>query len=197
MMKDFLLSSKIKVLQTVITLILLIQISSQPTPNCQNGDEFKDNTCFNSLIHLDFCRDGQFTEDKDGNLFVLYSKDDEMNRLFYALNKNGASYFEGGPQKEFQIEPVGDDEIIDRGSSRIIILDNEDNNKKNLLSVNVKYFKYGLTELHQIGRNDISSSARITSDFWGLNEYDNDINSYKFPLLKIPNENIISKIYLN
>ena len=141
MMKDFLLSSRIKFLQTVIAIFILVQINSRDISDCTgetSENDFQPNSCFNNLIRLDNCKRGQFTEDKDGNLFLLYVSDPiisgDMNRLIYGLKKNGKSYFSNDPQEEIIISPESYDHN-NNVESRIIFFEVINDSKEILYMV--------------------------------------------------------------
>ena len=103
MMKDFLPSFTIKIIQTALILLLFQQISSELLlSNCDGELYFENEECFNNLIKLDYDQYGRFAEDKYGNMFILYSfEDNENKRPFYALKKNGTNYFVDSPKKEY------------------------------------------------------------------------------------------------
>ena len=160
MMKDFLQNFKIKILQTVIIIFLLQQISSQKSiSSCnEHSDDFYNHDCFNGVILLPTCKAGQFASDKYGNMFILYTsslgESGDINRVLYALNKNGTNYFPTTPWIEYKInEGSGIREF-----SRIIFLNLEKNNKQYLLRTSLWYTSFILTELYEIGKNDVSEN---------------------------------------
>ena len=188
MMKDFLLSIKIKIIQMVVIILFFQQMSSDESPvgfisSCSNINDFSNDQCFNNIIEVGNCKEGQFGEDKNGNMFVLYSKDSGANnRLFYGLNKNGTNYFGNSPIKEYNLNNG-----YPRVNSRIIFLNIEENNKQYLLSTSTGYTSDSSIELYEIGNNDITNSKSINIKSL-LNLHDS-INSDQYSLLKISDQN--------
>ena len=196
MMKDFLSSVKIKILQTAIIVLIFQKINSADISTCVNGNNFAQNSCFNNLIQLSECKAGQFAEDNYGNMFILYTcnLDGERNRVLYGLNKDGTIYFpssNGQPYnagKEYPI--ISSDGSTDREYSKVIFL-NSGNNNQYLLSIS-QGGSSDVTELYELGKNGdendiIRSYAKKTSNFGDM-PYGLD-SSYQYSLLKIPNEN--------
>ena len=197
MMKDFLSSVKIKILQTAIIVLIFQKINSaDDISTCVDENNFAQNSCFNNLIQLAFCKAGQFAEDNYGNMFILYTcnLDGGRNRVLYGLNKDGTIYFpssNGQPYnagKEYQI--ISSDGSTDREYSKVIFL-NSGNNNQYLLSIS-QGGSSDATELYELGKNGdendiIRSSAKKTSNFGDM-PYGLD-SSYQYSLLKIPNEN--------
>ena len=202
MMKDFLSSVKIKILQTAIIVLIFQKINSAGISTCVDENNFAQNSCFNNLIQLSECKAGQFAEDNYGNMFILYTcnLDGGRNRVLYGLNKDGTIYFpnsNGQPYdagKEYQI--AARDSSSDREYSKVIFL-NSGNNNQYLLSIS-QGGSSDVTELYELGKNGdendiISRSAKKTSDFGDM-PYDLD-SSYRYSLLKIPNQNKYFFIY--
>ena len=147
-----------------------------------------------NLIHLDNYSSGQFAGDKNGNMFILYSgsnSDNKANMTFYGLKKDGTNYFSDGFQKVIQIIPEGSAE--GRNESRIIFISPPED-KQYLFSTSAGEPSLTLTELYNVGENEITSSSKNTKDFWNINE--EEISSYQYSLIKVPNNNNILKIYL-
>ena len=184
MMKDFLLSIKIKIIQMVVIILFFQQMSSDESPvgfisSCSNTHDFSNAQCFNNIIEVGNCKEGQFGEDKNGNMFVLYTKDSGANdRLFYGLNKNGTNYFGNSPIKEYNLNNG-----YPRVNSRIIFLNIEENNKQYLLSTSTGYTPDSSIELYEIGNNDITNSN--STDIKSLLNLHASIDSYQYSLLKI------------
>ena len=145
MMKDFLSSVKIKILQTAIIVLIFQKINSAADiSTCVDENNFAQNSCFNNLIQLSECKAGQFAEDNYGNMFILYTcnLDGGRNRVLYGLNKDGTIYFpnsNGQPYdagKEYQI--AARDSSSDREYSKVIFL-NSGNNNQYLVSTHCGY----------------------------------------------------------
>ena len=159
-MKDFLQSFKFKTLKTMIIIFLLQQINSEVSSCLKNGDFDNDDTCFNNKIALLYCKGCQFAKDKYGNMFILYTLDfsdveegsieNNNNRFFYGLKNDGISYFPITPKLEYKINNIGTKDM-----SRTIFLNLENNNKQYLLSTSLGNPYSSLTELYEIGNNDI------------------------------------------
>ena len=181
--------SQIKAIQMIIILLLFLHINSKDISKCSIENGLTNKTCFNNLIHLDNYSSGQFAGDKNGNMFILYSgsnSDNKANRTFYVLKKDGTNYFSDGFQKVIQIIPEGSAE--GRNESRIIFISPPED-KQYLFSTSAGEPSLTLTELYNIGENEItSSSSKNTKDFWNINE--EEISSYQYSLIKVPNNNI-------
>ena len=200
MMKDFLLSFKNKTIQKAIIILLLLQISSSDylISECNNVDSFENDNCFNGIIQLDHCITGEFSEDKYGNLFALYTADfgdeEANNRLLYGFKKDGRMFFPGNPGKEYAINGG----VGEREDSQIIFLNLDENNKQYLLSTSSGSPGNTLTELYEIGENGVSenditrSNAGLTQSVWGIPD---SITSYKYSLLKVTDKNIYFFIF--
>ena len=125
-------------------------------------------------------------------MFILYTSAlgefQYNNRLIYALNKNGTNSFPNTPGIEYKINETS----VNRGFPRIIFLNLEKNNKQYLLSTSLFFPTSSITELYEIGKNDVSENEITTSfsdtteNVLGLN---NHITSYHYSLIKLPNEN--------
>ena len=187
-MKDFFASSKIKFIQIAITMLLFLKITSDKISHCNEGDSLEDENCFNNLIKFTNYRAGQFAEDKDGNLFVLYSHSgDKRKRLFYGITDEGSNYFGNSEQKEIGITP--DDSNAERRESRIIfVTPTNDPTKQYLFSTSAGYPQATLAELYDIGANTINSYSKLSMDL--LETDGSEITSTQYSLIKVPNKNI-------
>ena len=184
-MKDFLLSSKIKIIQIVIVNLFFLQITSDIISTCSNGDSLSNETCFNNLIKIDNYRAGQFGEDKDGNLFLLYSNTvDKKKRLFYGLKNNGRNYFGESDRKEIEITPASS--VLEIKESRIIFVTLSDG-KQYLFSTSAGNPHSTLAELYYIKENEINKFSNLTNNL--LRVENSEITSSHYSLIKLPNEN--------
>ena len=191
-MKDFLISSKFYVFQIVIIVLLFLQINTQNNTisKCEREDKLTNEICFNKLIHFENFRAGQFAEDEEKNMFILYSisqgNTSQTDRLFYSLKENGRVFFNSGLTKRYSIESSEDAE--ERKESRIIFVKpEEDSNSTFLFSTSAGKTNETLAELYEIGNNNIiNSSANSTLTLWNISE---DITSVHYSLMKIPNQN--------
>ena len=201
MMKDFLPSLKIKILQVTLIILLFQQLNTDGSSNCVGITSFDETNCFTNLIKLEQCVNGQFAEDKFGNMFILYSASlsDENNRLLYALKKDGTIYFPNDDinnkpndaTKPFKI-PASDAGANKREHSRVIFLNSGNSANQYLLSISPGDSGNAITELYEIGKNAdentiINKYAEATStlddSLSGLS------SSFQYSLLKIPNQN--------
>ena len=186
-MKEFFSNSKIDFLKLII--ILFLQINSINS-SCTNGDKITDTNCFNNLIIIkNFYRAGQFVTDKKGNMFILYSNDEDGNtgkRLFYGLKNNGRNYF-ANENAHKEIQTNSDEGVNARYESRIALISLEsDTNQNKQYLFSTSAYELSITELYDIGENDISKVVKKTITFWNII----DIFSYQYSLMKIPNQNI-------
>ena len=175
MMKDFLLSFKIKILQATLIILLFQQLNSQGSSNCDRTISLEANTCFNNLIQLGQCENGQFAEDKYGNMFILYSASlsGGRNRLFYGLKKDGRIFFPNANPYNAGLEYQISSEVSSnkREHSRVIFLNSGNNDNQYLLSISPGDYDNSITELYEIGENAVGeneiiiSSAKATRKF--------------------------------
>jgi len=149
----------------VITFIVLLQV-----PFTNSNSDFKI-LVFNSHQY----RAGHFAFDKDGNMFIEYSKDNY--RLFYGLKKDGKYYFgEETPTKEIEVIYSGGN--ANRYESRnIFVTNNNDNTKQYLFSIGTHT---SLAELHDLEGGQYK--VKPTSELLG-----NTIYSFVFSLLELDN----------
>ena len=185
-MKDFFPNFKIKIIQIAIAMLLFLKITSYDISSCSNGQSLTDDSCFNNLIQFENYRAGQFGEDKNGNLFLLYSgTQDPKKRLFYGIKDNGRSYFAQNEKKEIDITPVGS--TVQREESRIIFVTPSDG-KQYLFSTSAGYPHSTLAEMYSIGENKISSYSKLTKNV--LQGVENSfITSTQYSLIKSSEEN--------
>ena len=188
-MKDFVQSSKIKVFQFVIIIAYFLQINSKNISNCTREDGLKTVTCFNDLIDIKQCRAGQFAEDKNQNMFVLYSSSssnssNESARVFFGLKKDGTNYFGYNAQKDIFIYPDGN--ATERKESRIIFV-SPYGDKEYLFSTSAGEPNLTLVELYNIESNTITSSLKSMEEFWNIDS--EEITSYQYSLVKEPYAN--------
>lgn len=202
MMKDFLPSLKIKILQTALIILLFQQINSDASTNCVGITSLSDSNCFTNLIKLEQCVNGQFAEDKFGNMFILYSASlsDENNRLLYALKKDGTIYFpnddtNNNPNdatKPFKISAY-DAGANKREHSRVIFLNSGNSANQYLLSISPGDSGNAITELYEIGKNAGDKNTIITKSAKATSTFDDSLSglssSFQYSLLKIPNQN--------
>ena len=183
-MKDFLTSSKIKIIQIALMMLLFLQIASREISICNNGNDLTSSTCSNNRIELNNYRAGQFEMDKDGNMLLLYSNSiNKEKRLFYGLKGDGRNFFDEGVMLETQIDYIGYSGV--REGSRIIFvsLDIEGGNSKQyLFSISSGSPETSLAELYEIGENGvISSSSNTIKEFLQISEV---ITSHQHSLIK-------------
>lgn len=202
MMKDFLPSLKIKILQTALIILLFQQINSDASTNCVETTSLSDSNCFTNLIKLEQCVNGQFAEDKFGNMFILYSASlsNENNRLLYALKKDGTIYFpnddtNNNPNdatKPFIIS-ASDARANKREHSRVIFLNSGNSANQYLLSISPGDSGNAITELYEIGKNAYNENTIITKSAEATSTFDDSLSglssSFQYSLLKIPNQN--------
>lgn len=175
---------KIKMIQITIIMILFLRITSGDISNCQNGDFLTNSACFNNIIKLDNYRAGQFAEDKDGNIFILYSHSiNKEKRLFYGLKSNGINYFEEGVQIETQIDFSGYNGERDGARVIFVNINLDGTNKQYLFSISAGDPANSLAELYEIKENGISSSSNTIEIFFQMND---EITSYQHSLIKQP-----------
>ena len=187
-MKDILTSSKIKIIQTAITMLLFLQISSRDISYCNEGDSLTSSTCFNNIIKLNNYRAGQFEQDKDGNMFLLYSNSiNKEKRLFYGLKSDGRNYFERGVQVETQINYSGYSGTRDGSRIIFVTIDVGGNDKQYLFTISAGNPANSLVELYEIKENGISSSSNTITNFL---EISRKIYSYHHSLFKLPDQDI-------
>ena len=186
-MEDFLPSFKMKIFQFVIIIAYFFQISSKFISNCTKEDGLKTENCFNNLIHINASRAGQFAEDKDQNMFVLYSSSsnssNETTRHFFGLKKDGTNYFSFSNQQKILINPNGN--ARERKESRIIFVSSND--KEYLFSTSAGEPNLTLIELYNIENNNINSSLDSMEEFCNIDT--EEITSCQYSLLKEPDQN--------
>ena len=148
---------KIKMSQITIIMILFLRITSSDISNCQNEeDSLTTSACFNNIIKLDNYRAGQFVEDKDGNMFILYSHSiNKEKRLFYGLKRNGINYFEEGVKIETQIDFSGYNGERDGARVIFVNINLDGTNKQYLFSISAGDPANSLAELYEIKENGI------------------------------------------
>jgi hypothetical protein len=184
-MRELFSSSIINFLKLII--IILLQINSINS-SCSNGDKITNTDCFNNTIIINnYYRAGQFVTDKKGNMFILYSNDEDGKtdyRLFYGLKKDGRNYFENDNAQKI-IQTYSSNGVNARYESRIIFmsLENDANQDKQYLFSTSAYDT--LTELHDIEQG--TYSVRSTRDIWGVGEL--DVFSYQYSLHYIQENN--------
>ena len=202
MMKDFLPSLKIKILQVTLIILLFQQLNTDGSSNCVGITSFDETNCFTNLIKLEQCVNGQFAEDKFGNMFILYSArlSDENNRLLYALKKDGTIYFpnddtNNNPNdaaKPFKIS-ASDARANKREHSRVIFLNSGNSANQYLLSISPGEPGNAITELYEIGKNADNKNTIITKSAEATSTFDDSLSglssSFQYSLLKIPNQN--------
>jgi hypothetical protein len=66
-------------------MLLFLKITSSDISNCYDGLSLSDQSCFNNLINFENYRAGQFGEDKNGNLFLLYSGTQDPKKKDYFM----------------------------------------------------------------------------------------------------------------
>lgn len=185
-MKDFIPSSKIKIIQISIAMLLFLKITSTDISNCNEGDSLKTATCFNNLITFNNYRAGQFEKDKNGNLFLLYSNSQETKkRLFYGITNEGWNYFENDKTKEIEISSEGSAEK--REESRIIFVTSSSGGQY-LLSTSAGDPSSTLVEYYNIGKDAISSFSKATQSLFSDIGSDT-ITSSQYSLFRLPSEN--------
>ena len=202
MMKDFLPSLKIKTLQATLIILLFQQLNTDGSSNCVGITSFDETNCFTNLIKLEQCVNGQFAEDKFGNMFILYSASlsDDNNRLLYALKKDGTIYFpnddtNNNPNdavKPFKIS-TSDAGANKRAHSRVIFLNSGNSANQYLLSISPGEPGNAITELYEIGKNAGDKNTIINKYAEATSTFDNSLyglsSSFQYSLLKIPNQN--------
>ena len=186
-MRELFSSSKINFLKLII--IILLQINSINS-SCSNGDKITNTDCFNNLIIINnYYRAGQFVTDKKGNMFILYSNDEDGKteyRLFYGLKKDGRNYFENDNAHKI-IQTDSSEGVSARYESRMILVSLEsDTNQNKQYLFSTSAFEESITELYEIGEDNINKAVRKTISFWNII----DIFSFQYSLIKIPNQNI-------
>ena len=186
-MKDFLTSTKTKIIQIALMTLFFLQIASRDISECSNEQSLSTSTCFNNIIKFDSYRAGQFEQDKDGNMFLLYSNSvDKQKRLFYGIDRNGQNYFDSGFTIETEINYSGTYSGTRVGSRVIFVTINVGGESKQyLFSISGGDAQFSLAELYEIKKNDISSSSKTITNFLEINE---EVTSYQHSLFKLPNE---------
>ena len=185
MMKDFLPSLKIKILQVTLIILLFQQLNTDGSSNCVDTTSFDDTNCFTNLIKLEQCVNGQFAEDKFGNMFILYSASlsNENNRLLYALKKDGTIYFpnddtNNNPNdaaKPFKIS-ASDARANKREHSRVIFLNSGNSANQYLLSISPGDPGNAITELYEIGKNADNKNTIITKSAEATSTFDDSLS---------------------
>ena len=163
--------------------IILLQFYIKPVyTGCSYGGLITDTSCFNNLIIIQKnYRAAQFATDKNGNMIIEYSNDQEYAneyRLFYGLKKDGRNYFEN--ENALKIVKLETDEgNKGRYESRILFVstENDINKDKQYLFSTSAY--NSLTELHDLETG--SYAIKGTLSFWNII----DIFSYKYSLMEV------------
>ena len=188
-MKVFLTSTKTKIIQIALMTLFFLQIASRDISECSNEQSLSTSTCFNNIIKFDNYRAGQFEQDEDGNMFLLYSNSvDKKKRLFYGIDRNRRNYFDSGFTIETEINYSGTYSGERNGARNIFITLNVDGESKQyLFSISAGNPGNSLAELYEIKKNDISSSSKTITNFLEINE---EVTSYQHSLFKLPNEDI-------
>ena len=186
-MRELFSSSKINFLKLII--IILLQINSINS-SCSNGDKITNTDCFNNLTIINnYYRAGQFVTDKKGNMFILYSNDEDGKteyRLFYGLKKDGRNFFENDNAHKI-IQTDSSEGVSARYESKMILVSLEsDTNQNKQYLFSTSAYEESITELYEIGEDNINKAVRKTISFWNII----DIFSFQYSLIKIPNQNI-------
>ena len=187
-MKDFFRNSKIKSIQIIIAMLLFLKIASADISSCTEGESLASETCFNNLIKIENYRAGQFGEDNQGNLFLLYSHSSVKNkRLFYGLKDNGRNYFGDSEKKEIETTISGS-----REESRIIFITPTESSdgQQYLFSTSAGKPSETLAEFYNIGEDDIirNSNSKFTNSFF-TDIGSDEITSSQYSLIKLPDQN--------
>ena len=187
-MKDFFRNSKIKSIQIIIAMLLFLKIASADISSCTEGESLASETCFNNLIKIENYRAGQFGEDNQGNLFLLYSHSSVKNkRLFYGLKDNGRNYFGDSEKKEIETTISGS-----REESKIIFITPKESSdgQQYLFSTSAGKPSETLAEFYNIGEDDIirNSNSKFTNSFF-TDIGSDEITSSQYSLIKLPDQN--------
>ena len=164
----------------LILSLLFLQIEFiNTTTTCSSGVAITDTNCFNNLIIIqNYFRSGQFASDKNGNMFIEYSNDEDGRseyRLFYGLQKDGRNYFANdNAQKIIQIETTEVDKGRYEAKNLFVSTENDINRDKQYLFTTSSYTT--LTELHDLDEG--TYKVRGTLAFWNII----DIFSYQYSL---------------
>jgi len=172
-----------------ILLILFINIKLFLSASCKKNDKISNKECFNDILIFNKTtyRAGHSAQNKKGDFILQFSKDsEEGNRLFYGLNKYGRNYFSNeSPTKEIIL--TGKSNIIARYESMnaFIALKNDTNkNKEYFLSIST-YSCF--IEIYDFTKEIIEFDTIYNSNYLG-----NQIFSFKFELLEIIYENMVT-----
>ena len=172
---------KLIFLSLIFQLLTLIKVINSL---CSNGVKITNTDCFNNLIILPaYYRGAQFSTNKEGNMIIEYSRDQDSYhgyRLFYGFQKNGRDLFDG----YYKIFEIGSDQRVKgRYEARNIFvsLENDINKDKEYLFSTSAYDT--LTELYDIEED--KSLTKETLKFWDII----DIFSYQYSLFELRHNN--------
>ena len=171
----------------LLTTLLFLQIELVNT-SCTNGVAITDTSCFNNLIIIqNYYRAGQFATDKNGNMFIEYSNDEDGKseyRLFYGLKKDGRNYFANdNAHKIIQIETSESNK--GRYESRILFVSLEDDIEKNKQYLFSASAYNTLTELHDIEEG--TYVVKGANSFWKII----GLFSFQYSLMELKKDNKI------
>ena len=175
-------------LNFILFITLLFLQNELVNNSCTNGVKITDTSCFNNLIIIqNYYRAGQFATDKNGNMFIEYSNDEDGKseyRLFYGLKKDGRNYFANdNAHKIIQIETSESNK--GRYESRILFVsleDDIDKNKQYLFSTSAYNT---LTELHDIEEG--TYVVKGANSFWKII----GLFSFQYSLIELKKDNKI------
>ena len=203
-MPNELMNMKIKISE--INIILIFLLLKLLKINCEDIECKKNHSlfytkCFNNLLLFNNrkYRSGHFASNKNGDLIIEFSGENNDNyRLFYGLKYDGRYYFENEqPTYEFQIngaknsEQSADTYYGRYESNNLFVSLNNNEDNEYLFSVSSHQ---SVVELHNISSDDCSHLTWTSKSFFKFNK--ENIHSYIFSIFNIKNESTYIIVFI-